>query len=113
MASIANIIANYLLIPKYGAAGAEASTCLSFWIFFILRTEFSIYLWKPQPRFILYVYASLVVIGPIINGLFGEQYTYELMSFWLLILASTAVVFKSEILEGKFWILRKLRVYKF
>src|SRR5690606_8520682 len=41
-----NVLGNWLLIPAYGAAGAAASTCASFWIFFFLRTEFSIYLWR-------------------------------------------------------------------
>ena len=50
VALIVNFVGNWMLIPTYGASGAAVSTCTSFWIFFVLKTEFSIYLWNPMPR---------------------------------------------------------------
>lgn len=50
VAFIANAILNYFLIPKHGAAGAALATVISFFIFFIVRTEASSKLWYSLPR---------------------------------------------------------------
>jgi len=42
---VINIIGNYLLIPDFGARGAAISTCISYLVFFWLRTLFSRSLW--------------------------------------------------------------------
>lgn len=109
IAFIINLTGNYYLIPTLGAAGAAVSTCISFWFFFILRTEFSIYLWKPIPRRALYIYTSLLVIGAIINTIYGAVYSYQLKVYWCGILASTLIFFKSEIAECQNWIASKLK----
>lgn len=45
LAVIVNVIGNYLLIPTYGAIGAAFSTCISYMIYFYVRTFFSRKLW--------------------------------------------------------------------
>jgi O-antigen/teichoic acid export membrane protein len=42
---VINIIGNYLLIPDFGARGAAISTCISYLVFFWMRTLFSRNLW--------------------------------------------------------------------
>ncbi|WP_392344241.1 polysaccharide biosynthesis C-terminal domain-containing protein [Pseudoalteromonas prydzensis] len=101
LAFIINLFGNWWLIPKWGAAGVAVSTCVSFWFFFLLRTEFAIYLWRPIPRFMLYAYTSLLVIGAVINSIYGEVYAIELKVFWLIMLCSIFVFLKDEILEIK------------
>lgn len=112
IAFIINILGNWWLIPKYGAAGAAVSTCISFWVFFFLRTEFSIYLWKPMPRLTSYIYTSLLMVGAVISTLYGESYTLELMSFWLLVLGSTLFSFNKELIESKDWIKSRIKRIK-
>lgn len=104
IAFIVNIIGNWWLIPMYGAAGAAVSTCISFWIFFFLRTEFSIYLWKPIPRLSLYIYTSLLVVGALLSTLYGKLYSIELTLFWFVVLLTTFFTFKNELMEAKNWI---------
>lgn len=108
IAFIANFLGNWWLIPIYGAAGAAVSTCFAFWIFFFLRTEFSIYVWKPLPRVALYTYTVLIVSGAIVSTLYGKLYTLELLIFWLLVLGSTLFTFKNELLESKGWLQSKI-----
>lgn len=108
LAFLANIVGNWWLIPLFGAAGAAVSTCVAFWIFFLLRTEFSIYLWQPMPRLTLYCYTTLLVIGAITSTLYGEKYTLELIIFWSLILLSVLFSFKNEITETKEWVKIKI-----
>lgn len=107
LAFIINLLGNWWLIPSWGAAGAAVSTCASFWVFFILRTEFSMYLWKPIPRFAMYTYSSALVGGAIINTLYGELFSIQLIVFWSVMLLSTFVFFKLEIVEIKKWLILK------
>lgn len=107
IAFLINLIGNFWLIPIWGATGAAVSTCVAFWFFFILRTEFSICLWKPMPRFILYSYSSLLVIGAVLSSMFGESYRYEIMGFWLILFLSIFINFKQELLE----MLNKYKLY--
>jgi O-antigen/teichoic acid export membrane protein len=110
LAFIVNLLGNWWLIPIFGAAGAAASTCISFWVFLILRTEFAIYVWKPIPRLAIYSYSTLMVMGAVINSLYGKNYDSQLMIFWLLILLSTLIFFRNEVAEMK--LLVKSRVIK-
>ena len=104
LAFILNLFGNWWLIPIWGAAGAAASTCVSFWLFLVLRTEFSIYVWKPIPRIALYGYTSLLITGAVVNSLYGELYKIQLMMFWSIMLLSVFVFFKQEIAEAKAWV---------
>jgi len=92
-----NLVGNWWLIPMYGAAGAAVSTCVSFWVFFVIRTEFSIYVWKPMPRLLLYVYTTIAVGGAVTFTLWGEVLGAWMLWFWLLVLVSWIVVFRGEL----------------
>lgn len=107
-----NLIGNWWLIPVWGAAGAAVSTCISFWVFLVLRTEFSVYVWKPIPRISLYIYTLLLVSGATINSLYGKLYSVELMIFWFIILVSCFVFFKQEFIDGSSWVLHNLNKNK-
>ncbi|WMS94883.1 oligosaccharide flippase family protein [Pseudoalteromonas sp. HL-AS2] len=107
IAFIINLLGNWWLIPIYGAAGAAVSTCIAFWVFFIMRTEFAIYLWKPTPRLAMYGYSTLLVAGAVITSLYGRNYNTQLIIFWLLMLFSVLIFFKSELQDLKSWLLKK------
>lgn len=100
VAFVVNLVGNWLLIPSYGAAGAAVSTCASFWVFFILRTEFAIHLWKPIPRVLLYVYTTLSVTGAVVFTLWGAELGNWMVLFWVLVLASWVVSFRVEIQQA-------------
>ncbi|OOF01015.1 polysaccharide biosynthesis protein [Salinivibrio sp. MA427] len=108
-AFIINILGNWLMIPHFGASGAAVSTCISFWVLFILRTEFSIYLWKPMPRLLLYTYTALVVVGATIVTLYGSSIYIYMLVFWSLLLISVLITFKKEVLESIDFLNEKLR----
>lgn len=97
VAFMVNLVGNWLLIPRFGAAGAAVSTCISFWVFFILRTEFSSYLWKSMPRLFLYGYSALVVVGASIFTIYGESIYPFMLAFWGLLLISALFSFKTEV----------------
>ncbi|PSJ40075.1 polysaccharide biosynthesis protein [Zobellella taiwanensis] len=100
IAFLVNLAGNWLLIPTFGAAGAAVSTCISFWVFFVLRTEFSIYLWKPMPRLLLYGYSALVVAGASAFTLYGETIYSFMLAFWCLLLVAALFSFRAEVREA-------------
>lgn len=104
-----NLLGNWMLIPKFGAAGAAVSTCISFWVFFLLRTEFSIYLWRPMPRLLLYGYSILVVIGASVFTLWGTEFSGWMSMFWLIVLVASGVSFREELREAVAFISKRAR----
>ncbi|MBC3380908.1 polysaccharide biosynthesis protein [Serratia fonticola] len=86
VAFLVNIAGNYILVPKFGAAGAAVSTCFSFWIFLILRTEFSIIIWKKISRLEIYIFTFLCVLGASFSALAGKLFEKELLVFWAALL---------------------------
>ena len=104
-----NLVGNWWLIPIFGAAGAAVSTCVSFWVFFFLRTEFSIYFWKPMPRLVLYTFTLVSVAGAVVFTLWGEVLRRWMVGYWLVVLGCWAMVFRGEVLEVVGFIARKGR----
>lgn len=104
LALVINLLGNWWLIPDFGAAGAAVSTCVSFWVFLLLRTEFSIYVWKPFPRLQLYSYTALLVIGASLSTFYGKDYTITLLAFWLITLVFSLFFFRKEVAEIFIWI---------
>lgn len=97
VAFLINILGNWIMIPSFGAAGASVSTCFSFWVFFVLRTEFSIRLWRSMPRMLPYGFSAIVVAGSIAFTLYGDQFEIVLKLFWLSVLMVAVLVFKTEL----------------
>lgn len=97
LAFLVNIVCNYALIPLYGAAGAASSIALSFWVFLVFRTEFSIRVWKPQPRGALYSFTFLAVLGSILSALKQEELGYFIYLYWGGLLITCSLLFMKEI----------------
>lgn len=94
-----SLIGNWWLIPIFGAAGAAVSTCVAFWVFFFLRTEFSIYLWKTMPRLLLYSLTLTCVAGAVVFTLWGDILSGWMVVFWMSVLGSWSFVFRGECRE--------------
>lgn len=108
IAFVINLLGNWWLIPIYGAAGAAVSTCVSFWVFFIMRTEFAIYVWRPIPRKSMYLYSTVLVFGAVLNSLYAQMFSIQFMLFWFVILLSVLLFFRSELWEIKSFVCRKM-----
>ncbi|MDY0348810.1 MAG: oligosaccharide flippase family protein [Tenuifilaceae bacterium] len=96
IALFVNVIGNYLLIPRYGAAGAAASTCVAFWFFFFFRTEFSIFVWRKIPRFYLYFLTFICVLFAVCVAAWGSSLD-GFMIAWPLLLLVSFFIFKKEV----------------
>ncbi|HHA3770576.1 TPA: oligosaccharide flippase family protein [Acinetobacter baumannii] len=69
IAMLISLIANYILVPKYGASGAAISTTLGFWGFYLFRTEISKKVWRDFVTKKAYAVTALLVVLAIINVL--------------------------------------------
>ena len=108
LAFLVNIVGNWFLIPIYGAGGAAVSTCVAFWAFFVFRTEFSVYLWRPMPRTLMYAYSSVVVLFATAFTLWGDQMGAYDTVIWLAILSSAIYFFWFEVKSSFYFISSKL-----
>ncbi|SEK39541.1 Membrane protein involved in the export of O-antigen and teichoic acid [Halomonas daqiaonensis] len=107
-----NLFGNWLLIPHFGAAGAAVSTCISFWVFFVLRTEFSIYLWKSLPRLLLYAFTLACVSGAAMFTLWGKPLSSLMAAYWILLLCAAVYTFMSEIRNAAAYVFEKCKARK-
>lgn len=97
IAFLINLLGNFWLIPSLGAKGAAISTCVSFWIFFFLRTEFSVWVWKKIPRTQLYSYTVSLTVLAVLNSVYGREYVYEFLLAWLTLLVIALFFFRKEL----------------
>lgn len=109
IAFLVNVIGNCVLIPLFGAKGAAVSTCISFLIFFILRTEFSIFLWRSLPRLVLYIYSCLIVATACSYTLYGNIAPVLFRLIWLIILLVSFISFKEQYKETFIFVWNKAK----
>ena len=63
---LTTLLAGALLVPSCGATGAAVSQLLGFLVYFVVRTELGMRVWRPLPRRALYLNAvplSLLAAG--------------------------------------------------
>lgn len=97
IAALSNLIGCWLLVPRYGAAGAGTSTAVAFWVFFICRTEFSIRVWRRIPRFKLYTSTLICLILAVSFTLGGDDLHALFIVLWSIILILASWYFKDKV----------------
>lgn len=95
-----SLLANYLLVPLYGARGASVATALAFWVFLVARTELSCRVWRLFPRRRLYIWTSLVLIISSFFVIFGDQYPGCFIATWFCVLLSAAYDFRAVLRDA-------------
>ncbi|WP_313492700.1 lipopolysaccharide biosynthesis protein [Psychrobacter faecalis] len=95
-AMLSNAIGNYLLVPEMGALGAAISTAISFWIFYILRTELSCKVWRKTPITKTYSVTLLLLTTVIVDSMFFEKIILSII-IWLLLAIVGLILFKSSL----------------
>ncbi|MBH0002707.1 lipopolysaccharide biosynthesis protein [Pseudoalteromonas sp. SWYJZ12] len=99
VAFLINAILNYLLIPVYGSSGAALASMASFFMFFVIKTEASAFLWRPFPRFkiyfilVFYMFATCVVV-------LAKAHISNFYIVWLILLLLTCGFFAKRLIES-------------
>lgn len=92
-AMLVNLLGNYLLVPKYGAIGATASTAFAFWCFFILRTEFSKLVWRKIPVLKSYTVVTVLMVSSIYSMFCLKENYLLFLLIWILLLIAGFFIF--------------------
>lgn len=101
-AMLVNAVGNYLLVPSMGAKGAAISTAISFWIFYILRTEFSRMVWKNMPTVKSYLVITLLLLFVAYSAVYLNKSNKELL-MWVFLFFLGFLIFSGclkKILKG-------------
>lgn len=99
VAMVVNCILNYIFVPKFGASGAATSNIIAFLIFFILRTEFSRLIWRKFPVKKIYLVLLILVAGSIMNIFLMNEYIWQVIFIWFVILLLGCLIFKDLLLK--------------
>ena len=99
---IINGALNYLLIPRFGAAGAALASVMAFFFFFTVRTEASARLWHSFPRVRIYFLIICYVVITCIMVLTGAKVAYFSL-VWLALLLLTTVLFFNRLVESVYF----------
>lgn len=93
-----SVLLNWILIPYFGASGASVATLLSFYVFYILRTEFSKFVWKKVTPTSDYVVVLCLVITACLDSLLKSEVKggVLLISIALMIGTITSIYNKKE-----------------
>ncbi|MBO9488991.1 polysaccharide biosynthesis C-terminal domain-containing protein [Endozoicomonas sp. G2_1] len=96
LALMLNIALNYLFVPKLGAEGAAIATAISFFLFFILKTELSLKAGFPIYRFKIYLLVLLCLSNAITVNYFN--YSAVLVSLlYSLVLVLLVFIYRKEL----------------
>lgn len=108
LAFIVNAILNYYLIPGYGASGAAFATVISFFIFFIIRTEASCIIWYSLPRVKIYFILIIYILITTLNLLLKDAFIYSSI-LWLVTLCIVFLIYKKNVVTGAIFIKRYIK----
>lgn len=95
-AMVVNFIGNYLLVPEYGALGAATSTAIAFFVFYVLRTEFSSAIWRKIPKYKSYITISMMLMGMVFDAFVLKSIELK-VGMWLVYLFSGFLFFKRSL----------------
>lgn len=88
---IVNLILLVILVPSYGALGAAISISVSFWLYFIFRTEFSKIVWESINSKKIYL-STFLCLGFVLSvGVMHLNYIYIAIGAFLLLISNVAI----------------------
>jgi O-antigen/teichoic acid export membrane protein len=106
-----NILANWILIPIYGASGAAIASNIAFLFYFVIVTEASSIVWMKFKHVKLY---SLVLIFSLAASLFnifsGVEY-YFIVLIYAVLFSLIICLYKEQISEIKIYITDKSKLW--
>lgn len=94
-----NSLLSFLLVPRFGAAGAAVSNALAYFLFFVARTEVSARLWRVIPRGNLYGGVGFVLVFASATALIGPNMAFHFSFVWVFLAVVLLVWFKKEATE--------------
>jgi O-antigen/teichoic acid export membrane protein len=95
-----NVLGNYLLIPHMGAQGAAISTGISYIVFFVTRTFFSMRMYKIKFAFIRFMISTILVYGLAIAAIVFQLNFGITVVLALCVIAGICILYRDIIKMG-------------
>ncbi len=93
-----NGVLNYELIPLYGANGASVASLLSFYVFFVARTELSVMVWEQFSRAKYYLLAFTMIVFSVSTTVLVEE-RLSIAMLWLAMIGCLTIAYRKPISE--------------
>jgi len=103
VAFVFGVALNYFLVPGFGAVGAGIATATAFFVYLILRFEFSRRVWSEQPRFRIYTMVFGCLTVATLNASIGGLPDYWTQCSWLLVGTLGVFFYKKELRYVAAW----------
>lgn len=88
-----------VLVPRFGAVGATVATAFSFWLFFLLRTEFGVMTWRKLRRGKVHLYSVLCLLLALVYAAWGQRIPGLAITGWWLVFCAILCI-ERQILIG-------------
>ncbi len=99
VALLANLLLSWWLVPELGAAGAVLANGVSFFLFFVLRTEVSAALWRQFPRMKLYGMLGALLSVALAVAAVGPELPLLYPIIWIVVLLFVVTMLRHETKE--------------
>lgn len=93
IAVVLNLMGNFLLIPRYGAEGAAITTCISYIVYFWLKTFFSRKFWF-KFRIGKYLFDIVLLLAFGINMILWQSKVIEMAIFFFVVVFNAFLITK-------------------
>lgn len=100
VALLVDVAVNYLLVPRFGAAGAALASALAFGAFFVIRTEASVFLWRPLRRTRMYLFVAVMLANVAATAVLRAEYRVYAELVWLAVLGCALFCFRDSLKLG-------------
>ena len=94
---LTTLLAGALLVPSCGATGAAVSQLLGFLVYFVVRTELGMRVWRPLPRRSLYLSAVLLSLLAAGHAFFAQRLGPLAPLAWCVLLAAALHVYRPSL----------------
>ena len=105
---LTTLLVGTLLVPVCGATGAAVAQLLGFLVYFVIKTELGMRVWRPLPRRSLYLSAVLLSLLAAGHAFFAQRLGPLAPLAWCVLLAAVLYVYRPS-LWAAFRLLRPVR----
>ena len=105
---LTTLLVGTLLVPSCGATGAAVAQLLGFLVYFVIKTELGMRVWRPLPRRSLYLSACLLSLLAAGHAFFAQRLGPLAPLAWCVLLAAVLYVYRPS-LWAAFRLLRPVR----
>lgn len=92
-----NVALNLALLPRFGAAGATAALAAGIWLFFVIKSEVSHRIWRPNQRGALYGWTACALMLGIAQALCAPDWQPAIAGLWALYVVAASYFFRHSV----------------